>query len=105
MELVSCSRSPIPHSSTWLKPAVNFCCVTNVPLRQKQNKKVSFALQLAVMTEPLNLERWENMMRAQVRLEFYQRRKRQWPMPEDHIPWEVWNLQLDVVRTDKLGKS
>lgn len=43
-------------------------------------------------------------MRAQVRLEFYQRRKRQWPMPEDHIPWEVWNLQLDVVRTEKLGK-
>ncbi|KAH7721093.1 Protein EPG-9 a [Aphelenchoides avenae] len=48
------------------------------------------------------IDRWENLMRAQVRLEFYQRRKRQWPMPEDHIPWEVWNLQLDVVRTEKL---
>ncbi|KAI1728015.1 hypothetical protein DdX_00165 [Ditylenchus destructor] len=45
------------------------------------------------------IERWENLFPAQIKLEFYQRRKRQWPIPEDHVPWEVWELHLDVVRT------
>jgi len=45
------------------------------------------------------IERWESLFPAIIKLEFYQRRKRQWPIPEDHVPWEIWELQLDIVRT------
>lgn len=27
-----------------------------------------------------------------ISLEFYQKRRRQWPLPEDVVPWEVWRL-------------
>jgi len=28
------------------------------------------------------------LISTQIKLEFYQRRKRQWPIPEDTAPWE-----------------
>ncbi|VDD88679.1 unnamed protein product [Enterobius vermicularis] len=34
---------------------------------------------------------------TKISLEFFQRRKRQWLMPEEEVPWEVWQLQLDIV--------
>ncbi|KHN82661.1 Autophagy-related protein [Toxocara canis] len=37
------------------------------------------------------------LLNARIALEFYQRRKRQWPLPDDQVPWEVWQLQLDIV--------
>ncbi|CAK5054440.1 unnamed protein product [Meloidogyne enterolobii] len=42
---------------------------------------------------------WEDLISTQIKLEFYQRRKRQWPIPEDTAPWEVWELHLNLVRT------
>ncbi|CAD5227026.1 unnamed protein product [Bursaphelenchus xylophilus] len=46
------------------------------------------------------IEKWETLMTAPMKLEFYQKRKRQWPMPEDHSPWEVWDLNLEVVKIE-----
>ncbi|KAL3102127.1 hypothetical protein niasHS_003536 [Heterodera schachtii] len=45
------------------------------------------------------IDRWETLFPVQIKLEFYQRRKRQWLIPEDTAPWEVWELQLNLVRT------
>lgn len=45
------------------------------------------------------IECWEDLFSAQIKLEFYQRRKRQWPIPEDNAPWEIWDLRLNLVRT------
>uniref|UniRef100_A0A914DYM5 Autophagy-related protein 101 n=1 Tax=Acrobeloides nanus TaxID=290746 RepID=A0A914DYM5_9BILA len=45
------------------------------------------------------IDQWEPITTAQIKLEFYQKRKRQWPMPEDQVPWEIWELNLEIVRT------
>lgn len=42
-------------------------------------------------------------MICRIALEFYQRRKRQWPLPDDQVPWEVWQLQLDIVDVRENG--
>ncbi|KAI6176139.1 hypothetical protein M3Y97_00766100 [Aphelenchoides bicaudatus] len=46
------------------------------------------------------IDKWENLLTTQIKLEFFQKRKRQWPMPADSSVWEVWNLDLEVVKTD-----
>jgi len=38
-----------------------------------------------------------NATQTKIALEFYQKRKRQWPLPEDLVPWEVWQLNLNLV--------
>lgn len=48
------------------------------------------------------IEKWENLLISSVKLEFYQKRRRQWPIPDDQIPWEVWELNLDIVRTSHI---
>ncbi|VDK48549.1 unnamed protein product [Anisakis simplex] len=46
---------------------------------------------------PSHITHGTPLLSARIALEFYQRRKRQWPLPEDQVPWEVWQLQLDIV--------
>ncbi|CAD5220200.1 unnamed protein product [Bursaphelenchus okinawaensis] len=46
------------------------------------------------------IDKWESLMTAPMKLEFYQKRKRQWPMFEDLSPWEVWDLNFDVVKIE-----
>ncbi|KAI6207168.1 hypothetical protein M3Y94_00999600 [Aphelenchoides besseyi] len=46
------------------------------------------------------IERWENLITTQMKLEFYQKRRRQWPLNEETLPWEVWDLNLEVVRIE-----
>jgi len=43
---------------------------------------------------------WENVIVSCIKLEFFQKRKRQWPLTEDHTPWEIWELNLNLVRTN-----
>ncbi|VDN33482.1 unnamed protein product [Gongylonema pulchrum] len=38
------------------------------------------------------------LLRAKIDLEFYQKKKRSWPLPDYQIPWEIWQLQLAIVR-------
>jgi len=33
-----------------------------------------------------------------INLEFYQRKRRKWPLTECIIPWEVWELNLEIVK-------
>jgi autophagy-related protein 101 len=49
------------------------------------------------------IDKWENLLTTQMKLEFYQKRRRQWPMPTETVPWEVWDLNLEVVRIDSSG--
>lgn len=49
------------------------------------------------------LDKWDNILTTQLKLEFYQKRRRQWPMPVDDVPWEVWDLNLEVVKIDSAG--
>lgn len=42
----------------------------------------------------------ETVVSGRIALEFFQKRKRQWPLPEDVVPWEIWQLQVDVVRVE-----
>jgi len=46
------------------------------------------------------IDKWDNILTTQMKVEFYQKRRRQWPIPPDNIPWEVWDLNLEVVRID-----
>lgn len=32
-----------------------------------------------------------------IALTFYQVKKARWPFPSESIPWEVWNLRVEVV--------
>jgi hypothetical protein len=65
-------------------------------------------------------ESWEDLLSTQIKLEFYQRRKRQWPLPDETAPWEsqfkfvknflinfikVWELRLNLVRTQNNGNN
>jgi len=34
---------------------------------------------------------------GQISLEFYQKKKNQWPFPTESIPWEVWTIKVDTV--------
>lgn len=34
---------------------------------------------------------------GQISLEFYQKKKSRWPFSDECIPWEVWNLKVNVV--------
>lgn len=36
---------------------------------------------------------------GQISLEFYQRKKSHWPFQPENIPWEVWNIRLELVKT------
>ncbi|VDN06731.1 unnamed protein product [Thelazia callipaeda] len=38
------------------------------------------------------------LLNAKIDLEFYQKRKRSWPLSNYDIPWEIWHMQLGVVR-------
>lgn len=42
---------------------------------------------------------------ASIGVEFLQKKKRQWPLSEESVSWEVWNLGLDVVKTSDDGLS
>uniref|UniRef100_A0A914X0V0 Autophagy-related protein 101 n=1 Tax=Plectus sambesii TaxID=2011161 RepID=A0A914X0V0_9BILA len=42
----------------------------------------------------------QTVVSGRIALEFFQKRKRQWPLPEDVVPWEIWQLQVDVVRVE-----
>lgn len=50
------------------------------------------------------IDKWENILSTQMKLEFYQKRRRQWPMPSENLSWEVWDLNLEIVRTNSAGK-
>ena len=41
-----------------------------------------------------------SVVSGRIALEFFQKRKRQWPLPEDVVPWEIWQLHVDVVRVE-----
>lgn len=32
-----------------------------------------------------------------ISLTFYQIKKARWPFPSESIPWEVWNLRMEIV--------
>ncbi|KAL4003343.1 hypothetical protein ACH3XW_7220 [Acanthocheilonema viteae] len=38
------------------------------------------------------------LLNAKIDLEFYQKKKRSWPLSDYEIPWEIWQMQLGVVR-------
>uniref|UniRef100_A0A1I7XE10 Autophagy-related protein 101 n=1 Tax=Heterorhabditis bacteriophora TaxID=37862 RepID=A0A1I7XE10_HETBA len=37
---------------------------------------------------------------AQISLEFYQKRRRQWPLADDSVSWEKWMLCLDIFKVN-----
>ncbi|VDK85612.1 unnamed protein product [Litomosoides sigmodontis] len=38
------------------------------------------------------------LLNAKIDLEFYQRKKRSWPLSDYEIPWEIWQMQIGIVR-------
>ena len=41
-----------------------------------------------------------------ISLTFYQMKKARWPFPSESIPWEVWNLSMEIVSlASESGKS
>ncbi|KAI6239631.1 hypothetical protein M3Y99_00554200 [Aphelenchoides fujianensis] len=79
----------------------------------KEVSEISEAVQLSNQTRfhrriltPLHFflalaeQRWDNLLTTHMKLEFYQKRRRQWPLAEDSSPWEVWDLNLEVVRIE-----
>eukprot|EP00112_Aurelia_sp_Birch-Aquarium-sp1_P000880 Seg1085.12 transcript_id=Seg1085.12/GoldUCD/mRNA.D3Y31 product="Autophagy-related protein 101" protein_id=Seg1085.12/GoldUCD/D3Y31 len=39
----------------------------------------------------------ESHKSGQISLEFYQRKKNQWPFPTESVPWELWTVKVDIV--------
>lgn len=35
---------------------------------------------------------------SQITLEFFQRKKSHWPFQPENIPWEVWNVRIELVK-------
>lgn len=41
-----------------------------------------------------------------ISLTFYQIKKARWPFPSESIPWEVWNLRMEILTlTNEIGKN
>lgn len=39
-----------------------------------------------------------------ISLTFYQIKKARWPFPSESIPWEVWNLRMEIISlTSEIG--
>uniref|UniRef100_A0AC34QKH7 Autophagy-related protein 101 n=1 Tax=Panagrolaimus sp. JU765 TaxID=591449 RepID=A0AC34QKH7_9BILA len=47
----------------------------------------------------------DSLITARLRLEFYQKKRRTWMtvVTEECLPWEIWNIEFDVIRTDDLS--
>lgn len=42
---------------------------------------------------------------GQISLEFFQKKKNRWPFQPECIPWEVWNVRLELIKlTTEHGK-
>lgn len=50
---------------------------------------------MCVLQDALNNSGNDGM--GQISLEFYQKKKSRWPFSDECIPWEVWNLKVNVV--------
>lgn len=47
-----------------------------------------------------------NQQTGHIALTFYQVKKARWPFPSESIPWEVWNLRVEVVTlSSEIGTS
>lgn len=42
--------------------------------------------------------RRDNHGSGQISLEFFQKRKSHWPFPPESIPWEVWNVRIELLK-------
>jgi len=42
--------------------------------------------------------RRDNQGSGQISLEFFQKRKSHWPFPAESVPWEVWNVRIELLK-------
>ncbi|CAJ0959089.1 unnamed protein product, partial [Mesorhabditis belari] len=47
---------------------------------------------------PSRFREFSPSFNASIGVEFLQKKKRQWPLSEESVSWEVWNLGLDIVK-------
>jgi len=45
-----------------------------------------------------SLRQQEGQKHGEIKLEFFEKSRRQWPFGEETVPWEVWNLKVDLLQ-------
>ena len=91
----------IKESDLWFISFSQVRC-SSVEMQKIVNKEAT------AFSECLRLQERESQGQARsghISLTFYQIKKARWPFPSESIPWEVWNLRMEIMTlASEIGK-